>query len=222
MRITIAIDGPSGAGKSTVAKRVASALGYAYIDSGAMYRAVAWNAVRNGIPVDDESAIVNLARETDIRFQTREMGQRVMVGEVDVSEAIRTPEVTQLSSPVSAIPGVRRVLVAQQQAMGADGGVVMEGRDIGTMVFPSADLKVFLTASEDERARRRWKERAARGEPGSVEEIMIEQRERDARDSSRADSPLRPANDSVLIESDGFSIDQVVERILQLAREQGA
>src|SRR5437016_4411526 len=172
MRITIAIDGPSGAGKSTVAKRVAAALGYTYIDTGAMYRAVAWNAVRHGIDPDDANAVSTVAGNTRITFRNQDCGQRVMVGDEDVTDAIRTPEVTRLSSPVSAIPGVRRVLVALQQEMGASGGVVMEGRDIGTVVFPQAELKVFLTASDEERARRRYKEFRQRGQEISFDEVL--------------------------------------------------
>ena len=221
-RITIAIDGPSGAGKSTTARGLASRLGYTYIDTGAMYRAIAWKGIRDGVPVEDADGTTRLAESTLITFQPSDAEQRVLVDGEDVTAAIRTPEVTRLSSPVSAIPGVRRVLVAQQQAMGAGGGVVMEGRDIGTVVFPNAELKVFLTASDEERARRRWKELSARGQQLTVEEVLAQQRERDARDSSREDSPLKPAPDSVEIVSDGMTLDEVIERILALARERGA
>ena len=210
-RITIAIDGPSGAGKSTVAKRVASDLGYTYIDTGAMYRAVAWNGIRYNIPLEDEAETIELATRTKIHFGFQDDGrQHVFVDDTDVTDEIRSAEVTRLSSPVSAISGVRRVLVAQQQAMGVGGGVVMEGRDIGTVVFPNAELKVFLTASEEERARRRWAERRAIGEAVTVEDIIVQQRERDLRDSSRSDSPLHPAEDAVLVNSDGMSIEEVV------------
>ena len=219
-KLTIAIDGPSGAGKSTVARRLAVELGYTYIDTGAMYRAVAWNGIQVGVPLEDEAGTVRLTAETAIRFEnSADGGQRVFVGSTDVTQAIRSPEVTRLSSPVSAIPEVRRLLVAQQQAMGAHGGVVMEGRDIGTVVFPNAEVKVFLTASEQERAHRRWLERTASGVNVTEEEILLAQRERDARDSSRADSPLKPAPDSVTINSDGMSIDQVVGHILDMVRE---
>ncbi len=221
-RITIAIDGPSGAGKSTAARGVAARLGYTYIDTGAMYRAVAWNAIRQGFPDGDADAMSALARDTDIRFLPGPDGQRVLVGDADVTQSIRTPQVTQLSSPVSAIPGVRRVLVEQQQAMGAGGGVVMEGRDIGTVVFPHAELKVFLTASPEERARRRWLERRSKGDSVSLEEVLEQQAERDARDSSRAESPLRPAEDAVLLDSDGLTAEQVIDRILDMARGRGA
>jgi cytidylate kinase len=218
-KLTIAIDGPSGAGKSTVARRLAHELGYTYIDTGAMYRAVAWLGLTAGVPLDDVDATVRLARETQIRFQNGADGsQHVLVGDEDITDAIRSPEVTRLSSPVSAIPEIRRILVAQQQAMGASGGVVMEGRDIGTVVFPNADVKVFLTASEEERARRRWLERTAKGEVMSVDQILLSQRERDVRDSSRSDSPLRPAPDSVTINSDNMTFEEVVTAILHLVR----
>src|SRR5687767_10987864 len=217
--ITIAIDGPSGAGKSTTARGLASRLGYAYIDTGAMYRAIAWKGLQAGILIEDEEATTELAESTRIAFEPLADGtQRVLVDGQDVTEGIRDPDVTRLSSPVSAIPGVRSLLVAQQQAMGAGGGVVMEGRDIGTVVFPNAELKVFLTASDEERARRRWKEMKAKGVELTVEEVLELQRERDARDSSRANSPLIPAPDSVQLVSDGMTLEQVIEQILELAR----
>jgi cytidylate kinase len=221
--ITIAIDGPSGAGKSTVARRLAALLGFTYIDTGAMYRAIAWAGLERALPLEDEDAQVALAEAVRITFEPDpERGQRVLVDGVDVTDAIRSPEVTRLSSPVSAIPGVRRVLVAQQQALGAGGGVVMEGRDIGTVVFPNAEVKVFLTASEEERARRRWLDLAAKGQEVTQEQVQEQQRERDARDSSRADSPLCAAADAVTIESDGISLDDVVEQIAALAIARGA
>lgn len=215
---TITIDGPAGAGKSTVAKAIAEALGYTYLDTGAMYRAVAWKGLQEGIPPEDEEAYTRLANEMEIRFATTDKGQRVFVDGVDVTEALRTPEVTRLSSPVSAISGVRRVLVAQQQQMGRCGGVVAEGRDTGTVVFPDAEVKIFLTASEEERARRRWLERVAQGERVTLEEILVQQRQRDQRDSSRADSPLRPADEAVWIDTTHMTREAVIQRILELCR----
>lgn len=213
----VAIDGPAGAGKSTVAKGVAEATGYTYIDTGAMYRAVAYRALQAGLEVGlDDVAIGELARGLEFEFVTREGARRLLVDGEDVSEVIRTPEVGALSSPVSTIPAVREHLVAAQRRMARSVPVVMEGRDIGTVVFPDARLKVFLTASAEERARRRYEELRAKGERVSYEEVLAAQRERDERDSSRALAPLRPAEDAVHVDTDGLSAEQVVARILQL------
>ena len=221
-RLTVAIDGPAGAGKSTVARLVATALGYAYIDTGAMYRAIAWKALREGCALTNEPALTRLAEDTVVEFlQAGEGTQRVLVDGADVSESIRLPEVTQYSSPVSAVSGVRRALVAQQRRLGEGGGVVMEGRDIGTVVFPNAEVKVLLTASVEERARRRAGEMVAKGIDADVKVVEAEIRERDSRDSSRQDSPLRAADDAVTVGTDGLTIGQVVERILTLCRERG-
>jgi cytidylate kinase len=221
--ITIAIDGPSGAGKSTTARGLAGRLGYTYIDTGAMYRAVALKGIEAGVGVEDAEGTTGLAESSRITFERDSEGvQRVLLDGRDVTEAIRSPEATRLTSPVSAIPGVRRVLVAQQRSLGAGGGVVMEGRDIGTIVFPNAELKVFLTASDQERALRRWKELKAKGQDVSVEEVHAQLSERDARDSSRADSPLVAAPDAVMLVSDGLTLDQVISRIADLAASRGA
>lgn len=221
--ITIAIDGPSGAGKSTVARALASRLRYTYIDTGAMYRAAALLGIEAGVPLEDESGTIALTERMDLHFAPGDNGtQRVFIDGRDVTEALRTAEVTRLSSPVSAISGVRRVLVSLQKRMGAGGGVVMEGRDIGTVVFPNAEVKVFLTASEEERALRRWRERHSKGDNVTVEQIMQQQRERDQRDSSRADSPLAAAPDAITVNSDGMTADEVVDRILAIAEERGA
>jgi CMP/dCMP kinase len=217
-RPIIAIDGPAGAGKSTIAKLVAQTLGYIYIDTGAMYRAVAWKSVQENVPLAQADTITALAEQMTIRFD-RSDGQRVLAGEVDVTEAIRTPEVTQLSSPVSAISGVRRRLVEMQREMSADGGVVMEGRDIGTVVFPNAEVKVFLTASPEERARRRMLELAENGIEATLDDLAAQMRERDVRDSTRADSPLKQAADAAAIDTDGMSIDEVVAAILALCEK---
>ncbi len=216
----VAIDGPAGAGKSTVAQAVAEATGYTYIDTGAMYRAVAYRAQRAGLRVGvDDDKIGELAGELRFEFVTRNGQRRLLVDGEDVSDVIRTPEVGALSSPVSAIPAVREHLVAAQRQMAANAAVVMEGRDIGTVVFPQARLKIFLTASEGERARRRWEQMRARGEQVSYEEVLRAQRERDARDSSRALAPLRPAPDAVQLNTDGMSVQQVVARVLELLAE---
>lgn len=217
---TIAIDGPAGAGKSTVARRVAARLGYLYIDSGAMYRAVALIALRNGVPASEPDQTAALTRSARILFQpagSESEEQRVLLDGEDVTEALRTPQVSAFASVVSAIPGVRSALVGQQQTMGAHGGVVMEGRDIGTVVFPNAEVKVFLTASPEERAVRRHRDIVERGQgTATLEEVRAEQDERDKRDATRSVSPLVPAADAVMLESDGLSPDDVVDDILEI------
>lgn len=219
----IAIDGPAGAGKSTVAKAVADRLGFTYIDTGAMYRAVALLAAQHAIGLDEPDRIAGLAESAHFEFRRDAGGRnRLRVNGADVEDAIRTPEIGQLSSPVSALPGVRSALVARQREMGAGGGVVMEGRDIQTNVFPDAEVKVFLTATEPERARRRQAELAARGTEKPLAEVLLEMRERDARDSSRSLNPLTKADDAVEIVTDGMSIDEVVEAVASLAEGAGA
>lgn len=216
----MALDGPAGAGKSSVARDLARTLGYTYIDTGAMYRAVALHALRRGLVVGrDDVAIGKLAGELEFEFRGLGEAQHLFVDGEDVEAAIRTPEVGNLSSPVSAIPEVRRHLVAAQRALAGEGGVVMEGRDIGTVVLPEAEVKVFLTASEEERARRRQGQLRDQGVDRSLELILAEQRERDERDSSRAVAPLRPAADARLLVSDGLQRDEVVATIAAWVRE---
>lgn len=219
-KINIAIDGPAGAGKTTVARELARRLGYKYVDTGAMYRAVAWKSLQLGIPLENEEAIVKLAGEMQIDFDAQD-DYRILVGNTDVSREIRSPEVTRLSSPVSAISGVRRHLVAQQRRLAEGGGVVMEGRDIGSVVLPNAEVKVFLTASVDERARRRWAEMKAAGIDVDLESLKREIEERDHRDSTRNDSPLKQTEDAVLIDTDNLTVDEVVDRILDLCKQHG-
>jgi cytidylate kinase len=217
--ITLAIDGPAGAGKSTVAREVATSLGYTYIDTGAMYRAVAHWALREDLKLgQDDQAIADLAGRLRFEFRTVDDGQHLFVDGEDVEVAIRTPEVGNLSSPVSAIPEVRRHLVAAQRFLAGSGGVVMEGRDIGTVVLPQAEVKVFLIASEEERARRRQEQLRDQGVERGLEQILAEQRERDARDSNRAVAPLRPAEDAHLLISDGLTREQVVAEIITRVR----
>ncbi len=210
----VAIDGPAGSGKSTVAKLVAERLGYTYIDTGAMYRAVAVKSIEAGISVDEPEKVVELASSLDISFQHVEGKRRIIVDGDDLTDAIRTPEATQLSSPVSAIPGVRHRLVELQRAMGDGGGVVMEGRDIGTFVFPLAEVKVFLTASPGERARRRLKDLERAGVQSDLAKVEADIRERDERDSSRAMAPLKQADDAELVLTDGITIEQVVDAVI--------
>lgn len=219
----VAIDGPSGAGKSTVAKAVAKELGFSCLDTGAMYRAIAWQALQNGVALDDEPALGEIARTYDIAFGHVEgdpVPRRVFIGDTEATDAIRTAEIDRAVSPVSAAPAVREALLDQQRRIGNAGDYVVEGRDIGTVVFPDAAVKVFLTASDEERAHRRVRQNADRG-IGSIDydEVLADLRRRDAADSSRATAPLRAADDAVRIDSTSHYIEEVIEQICSLARE---
>jgi cytidylate kinase len=216
--MVIAIDGPAGAGKSSVAKRVAQALGYRYLDTGALYRALAWKAMQRGLRPQDTRYIIEMTRETRVELQQSNGEQRVLVDGEDVTEAIRVPEVGNLASPISAIPEVREILLDWQREFGRQGGIVAEGRDTGTVVFPNAEVKIFLTASLDERARRRHKELLERGINISFEQVKLDMEARDQRDSTRHVAPLRPAPDAVLINTDHMSLDEVVEEVLRICR----
>lgn len=216
-RIVVAIDGPAGAGKSTVARRLAEKLGILYIDSGAMYRAVGLWALRAGVGLDDAQRLEQLAREARIELGPGDA--RVTLNGEDVTEAIRTPEVSQAASKVSTFGGVRRAMVEGQRSMGARASVVMEGRDIGTVVFPEADIKIFLDADSEVRAQRRVLEAAQRGESIGAEEVTRQIAERDARDRTRREAPLMQAPDAAYLDTTGLSIDQVVDAILKLIRE---
>jgi cytidylate kinase len=217
-QMVIAIDGPAGAGKSSVAKRVAQALGYRYLDTGALYRALAWKAMQRGLRPQDTRYIIEMTRETRVELQQSNGEQRVLVDGEDVTEAIRVPEVGNLASPISAIPEVREILLDWQREFGRQGGIVAEGRDTGTVVFPKADVKIFLTASLDERARRRHKELLERGINISFEQVKLDMEARDQRDSTRHVAPLRPAPDAVVINTDHMSLDEVVEEVLRICR----
>src|SRR2546425_8886578 len=215
-RPIVAIDGPVGAGKSTVARAVAQRLRFRYVDTGAMYRSVAWVALQRGVSLSDERAVTALAKSLRIDFVTDPIGQRVLVDGVDVTEAIRTPQVSDGASIVSVYPGVREAMVTIQRRMGVEGEVVMEGRDIGTVVFPDAEVKVFLDASLDERARRRFEELKARGADVDLVSVRKAEGERDRRDRTRNHSPLRAAPDAGVIDSTGVPADEGVARIRPL------
>ena len=225
-KLTIAIDGPAGSGKSSVARRVAAMLGYLYLDSGAMYRAVALKALRNKIPLDNDSRLEALARESHIELkpptaeqESAGLKNRVFLDGTDVTYEVRNGEVAQAASRLATIAGVREVLVAEQQRAGAGGGVVMEGRDIGTVVFPHAELKIFLEASPEVRAERRWKEHQEKGDDASLEDVLEEVRVRDQRDRERKVSPLVRAEDAVLIDNTAIGIEETARVIVMLARE---
>ena len=218
-KLIIAIDGPVGSGKSTVAQRVAETLGYICLDSGAMYRAVAWKALREESPLDAEEQLAELARATRIDLVSDDGGFRVLVDGTDVTDAIRSAAVAQAASKVAVNGGVRSVLVAEQRRAAAGRGVVIEGRDIGTVVFPDADLKIFLDASVEVRAERRRLQHAQKGERLELSEILEQVRQRDRRDRERAVSPLVRAHDSVYVDNTAMSPEETARLIVFLARE---
>jgi cytidylate kinase len=208
----VAIDGPSGAGKGTVARAVARELGYRHVDSGAMYRAVAWQALRRGVPLDQEPLVARLARESTIEMAP----SRVAIDGEDVTRAIRTPEIDRAAAAVARLPSVRAVLVERQRALGGGGSIVMEGRDIGTVVFPDADVKIYLDAAPEERARRRANDPAHSGGPVAVADVATLLTERDQSDRTRAASPLYAAADAVVIDTTGKTVDDVVRAVLRI------
>jgi CMP/dCMP kinase len=221
-RLIIAIDGPSGAGKSTLSKLVAAQLGYTNIDTGAMYRSVALEAHRLGLDLEDAAALSGLARGLDIRFVQESTGERVLLNGEDVSEAIRSPENSLRTPRVAACPGVRAALVELQRRLGAEGGVVLEGRDIGTVVFPYADLKIFLIATAEERGRRRWQELQSKGLVVDLQQTIREVEARDAADQQREHAPLVQAEDALELDTTGLDIPAVLARILQAVKALGA
>lgn len=212
----IAIDGPAGAGKGTVARLVADKLGYVYIDTGAMYRAVALATQRQGVAFEDEAAVSVLAATLDIDFVLETGHSHIVMNGENIEGAIRTPIISQGASIISQWPRVRAVLVDKQRQIGSKGGIVMEGRDIGTVVFPEADLKIYLTATAEERARRRTEQLKQKGEIADYEEVLADVKVRDQRDMEREHSPLKKADDAIEVPTDYLNIDQVVEKILSL------
>jgi cytidylate kinase len=214
----IAIDGPVAAGKTVVGRELARRLGFKYLDTGIMYRAVGWLSRQQGLHPDDEGAIGRLAQNATVRV-FGEDGDLVMVGEQQVGPELRTPEIARYASLVATIPEVRRAMVREQQVMSDEGKIVMVGRDIGTVVLPDADLKIFLTAAVEERARRRWRQLRQEGREVEYEEVLQETRARDRRDSTRADSPLLAAIDAITVETDHLSVEQVADLILEHVRQ---
>jgi len=211
-RMTIAIDGPAASGKSTTAKQIAQNLNYLYIDSGAMYRAVTLAVLEAQINIKNESEIALLADKIVIKLE----GQRTFLNQRDVSEAIRQPEITSVISVISAHPSLREIMVRKQQEMAADGGVVMDGRDIGTVVLPDADVKIYMLATVAERAKRRFEELAAKGITMTLDDIKHDILQRDRLDSEREIAPLKPAIDAVIIDTSHMTIDQQVAKVMQV------
>ncbi len=217
--ISVAIDGPSGAGKSSIARRVAARLGYTYVDTGALYRAIGLFAHRNGIDDTDEAALAPRLGEIKVELFYRDGKQHVVLNGEDVSEDIRKPEMSMAASNVSALPAVRAFLLDLQRQMARDYNVIMDGRDIGTVVLPQADVKIFLTASAEDRAMRRYKEFLGRGENISYEEVLEDINRRDYNDSHREIAPLRPAEDAILLDTTGNTLEQSLDLVERTIRE---
>jgi cytidylate kinase len=214
-KLIVAIDGPAGAGKSTVAKRLAKELGYTYMDTGAMYRAFAWRVMVEGVKLEDEAKLTSLLKNTTIKLKEEDGSLRVFVNGTDVTDRIRTPEISQLASKVSALKRVRERMVDLQRLIGSKGGVVAEGRDIGTVVFPNAEVKIYLDASSEERARRRFKELRQQGRAVTLDDTYEEMEERDRRDKERAVAPLSKAKDAVAIDSTHLGVGGVIDKIME-------
>jgi cytidylate kinase len=219
--MNIAIDGPAGAGKSTVAKRVANRLGYLYIDTGAMYRALAWAALHYGVDPLDEDSVSRLLRESDLSLERQNDGQIVKWNGQEITSYIRTPEVSHFASVVASYGDVRAQMLKKQREMADGQNVVMDGRDIGTHVLPDADVKIFLTASVEERAKRRAAELSSKGHAVDYEALEREIAERDKRDSERIVAPLRQADDAILVDTTGKGIDEVVDAIVEICEQKG-
>ena len=218
---SIAIDGPAGAGKSTIAQSVAKSLGFIYVDTGALYRAVGLFALREGIPHTDEDALISRLPEVKVELAYRDGLQLIFLGGLDVTGEIRGPQMGNIASDVSAFPGVRDFLLGMQREMAGKHNVIMDGRDIGTVVLPGADLKIFLTATPEDRAKRRHLEFTAKGNNISYEQVLEDIKRRDANDMGRATAPLKPAPDAVILDTTGNEFQQSVDLVLRVIRERG-
>lgn len=217
--INVALDGPGGAGKSTIARAVAAELGFIYVDTGALYRAVGLNALRHGIDTRNIDGIIKMLDKTDVSLKFINGEQRVMLGDEDVSTDIRLPEASMAASNVSAIPAVRQFLFDLQRKIAAENNCLMDGRDIGTVVLPDADLKVFMTASPETRARRRYDELREKGENVRFEEVLDELNKRDYQDTHREIAPLKQADDAILLDTSDLSFDEVKDKLLTMIKE---
>ncbi|MBE6715835.1 MAG: (d)CMP kinase [Ruminococcaceae bacterium] len=217
--INIAIDGPAGAGKSTVAKMVAKELGFIYIDTGALYRSIGIAALRKGFSTDNREQVISILPEIELSLKFVDGEQRVILNGEDVSRDIRLPEASMAASNVSAIPEVRSFLLDMQKKFARENNCLMDGRDIGTVILPDAELKIFLTASPEVRADRRYKELIEKGTPKAYDELLEEIKVRDYNDSHRAVAPLKPAEDAVIVDTSEMSLDEVVEKIISLAKD---
>lgn len=217
--ISVAIDGPSGAGKSTVARAAAAKLGYVYVDTGAMYRAIGLAVCRRGISGDDIAGIVATLPTVELAIRYQDGEQHILLCDEDVSEAIRTPEIAKYASQVSAVPEVRAFLLETQRNMAKNGNILMDGRDIGTVILPDAPVKIFLTASDEARAQRRYLELCEKGQQVTFDQVLHDIRQRDLQDSTRAVAPLRQADDAVLLDTSDISLEQSIEAVLRIIRE---
>jgi len=220
-RYVVTVDGPAGSGKSTVSRLLARELSCVYLDTGALYRAVALKVSRAGLAPDDRAGIAALCAKTAVALAVREGATRVLLDGQDVTEEIRTPAISMLASTVSALPEVRQRLLAVQRETAPAGGIVAEGRDMGTVVFPGADVKFFLTAGPEERGRRRWLELKQRGHEVELAEVIRDVARRDRQDSGREIAPLRPSGDAVLVDSTGKSVEEVVQEMLRVIKGKG-
>lgn len=219
MSINIAVDGPAGAGKSTISRGAAKELGFIYVDTGALYRAVGLNALRLGIDTKEVAKVGAALAQTEVELRFIDGEQRVFLNGEDVSEAIRAPEASMAASNVSAIPSVRDFLFELQRDIAKNNNCIMDGRDIGTVVLPGAQIKIFLTASPEERAQRRYRELIAKDVPAEYEQVLEEMKQRDFNDSNRAIAPLKPAQDSVLVDTTGYALDEAIALVIKLIKE---